>query len=480
MRYYILYVIIILSLTLFAIELSAQETTIVRFNETDEVLVNPGIGFMTFQRFNGDELNGVEGIGWTEGFPIDYEEFDGNLENKNYPQTSIAYFRIYWRFLEPEKGNINWAMIDTALTVAHQRNQTLLLRFAPYGTDKKTDVPDWYREMIGNENNWVARSPIKKWAVDPENPLYAEYYGRFISALGKHYDGHPDIEGVDLAIVGAWGEGAGAGLLRTQTMEKLVRAYTDNFKKTPLIMLLTDEKTNKYGLSQANVGWRVDCLGDLGFWATEQNCWTHMYSYYPQSIIRFGMKDAWKTAPVSLEICGTFNRWKFKEKYTKKQVKYIFDESLKWHISSFNAKSAPVPKEWKPLVNDWLNRMGYRFVLRSFTYPKSVAPNNKLSFETWWVNAGVAPIYKKFLLAIRLINDQRTEVFLTDADITGWLPGDNIYDNAIFIPTDMPQGSYKIQVGIVDSQSQQPKVKLAIDGRDSEGWYTMGSIDVGE
>ena len=479
MKISILLVTIFTSLTLFFIELSAQKINTVRFNETDEVLVNPGIGFMTFQRFNGDELNGVEGNGWTEGLPIDYQEFDGNLENKNYPQTSIAYFRIYWRFLEPEKGKYNWAMIDTALTVAHQRNQTLLLRFAPYGTSKKTDVPNWYREMVGDENNWVDRTPVKKWLVDPENPLYAKYYGNFIKAFGEHYDGHPDLEGVDLAIVGSWGEGEGAELLHPETMKKLVRAYTDNFKITPLIMLLIDEKTNKYGLSQANIGWRVDCLGDLGFWASEQNgYWTHMCDYYPQSIINFGMKDAWKTAPVSLEICGTFNRWKDLEGYNLDDVKNIFDESLKWHISSFNAKSAPVPKEWEPLVNDWLNKMGYRFVLRSFSYNERVAPNEKLTFKTWWENAGVAPCYKKFTLAIRLVNDQHTEMFLTDADITTWLPGDNIYDNSIFIPGNMPSGKYDIQVAIVDSQSRQPKIKLAIDCTNSEGWYTLGSLDV--
>ena len=101
----------------------AQETVIVRPTDTDEVLVNPGIGFMTFQRFNGDELN--EGLKWTEGYEIDYQEFKGSLENKNHPMTSIAYFRIYWKFVEPEQGKYNWPMIDKALSVAHQRQQRL-------------------------------------------------------------------------------------------------------------------------------------------------------------------------------------------------------------------------------------------------------------------------------------------------------------------------------------------------------------------
>ena len=68
------------------------------------------------------------------------------------------------------------------------------------------------------------------------------------------------------------------------------------------------------------------------------------------------------------------------EKYDREQVKYIFDQSLKWHMSSFNAKSSPVPAEWEDLVNDWLKKMGYRFVLRRFTYPEAVHKNGKLSF----------------------------------------------------------------------------------------------------
>ena len=456
------------------IELSAQNIVAIRPKEIDDVLTNPGMGFMTFQRFNGDTLN--EGSGWTEGFPIEYQEFDGNLENKNHPQTSIAYFRVYWKFLEPEKGKYNWAMIDKALQTAQERQQSLMLRIAPYGTGAERDVPYWYRDMVGEQDEWMPEGD--GWRVDAEDPRYVQYFGGFISELGQRYDGHPNLEAVDLSIVGFWGEGRGSEILTQKTRKALINAYTDNFKDTPLIMLLTDEITNKYGLSQADVGWRVDCIGDLGFWAEDQNGWTHMYDYYPQGIINFGMKDAWKKAPVSLEICGTFLRWKDTEGYNREDVKYIFNQSLKWHISSFNAKSSPVPEEWSDLVNDWLKKMGYRFVLRRFSYPESIAPNEKLSFTSWWENKGVAPCYKKFLLAIRLKKQNTKEVMITDADITEWMPGDNLYDNSIFIPPDMPAGEYQIQIAIVDQQSHKPKVMLAIDGRDAEGWYNLGIINV--
>jgi len=444
----------------------AQRTVIVRPKETDDVLVNPGIGFMTFQRFNGDELN--RGLKWTEGYPIVYQEFKGSLENKNHPMTSIAYFRVYWKFIEPEMGKYRWDLIDTALRTARSRGQTLMLRIAPYGTGKDNDVPDWYRALAGDE---TGKLPLAKWRTDPESPLYARHLGTMVRELARRYDGHPDLESIDMAIVGAWGEGAGSERLTEKTRAALLDAYLESFLETPLVMLLTDEKTNQYGISRRPVGWRVDCLGDMGGFSPT---WNHMLDSYPQGIINFGMRDAWKKAPVTFEVCWVMQHWKNQGW----DIDYIIDQSLKWHISSFNAKSSAVPDEWWPQVNRWLKRMGYRFVLRKFSYPAAVRPHGRLAFTSWWENKGVAPCYRRFPLALRLKNAGRTEVLLTDADIRTWLPGDNLYDGAVFLPADMPSGEYDLSIALLDPATRMPRVKLAIAGVDREGWYKLDSIQV--
>ncbi|MEA2063695.1 MAG: beta-galactosidase, partial [Gemmatimonadota bacterium] len=179
---------------------SARETVWVRPVEIDDVLTNPGIGFNTFQRFNGDTLN--PGHGWTEGFPIEYQDFDGDLRTENYPMCSTAYWRVYWRFIEPEQGKYRWDMIDKALKTAAERRQTLILRIAPYGTDEKRDVPGWYREMVGPKKD----TGHNRWRVSPEDPRYVEHFGGLIRKMGARYDGHPDLEIVDVSIVGYWGE----------------------------------------------------------------------------------------------------------------------------------------------------------------------------------------------------------------------------------------------------------------------------------
>ncbi len=459
---------------------SDSTIVVVKPKEIDNILNNPDMGFTTFQRFNGDTLN--PGIGWTEGFNIDYQN-TGSLLNRNYPQTTIAYWRVYWKFMEPEKQKYRWDLIDRAIDIAKRRGQKLMLRIMPYGSTIEDDVPDWYRKMVGNKFDF--NNPIdKKWAVDPEDARYIEYFGGLIREMGKRYDGNPNLEGVDLGIVGAWGEGSGAGLLSKPTREALVNAYTDVFKKTHLLALLMDEEVNKYAFSKGdNVGWRADCLGDLGFFTTQPNGWTHMYDLYPEAIINYGLADAWKKAPVSLEICGTFLNWKNVQKYGEKEVRYIFEQSLKWHISTFNAKSSPVPDEWKPLVNQWLLKMGYRFVLKRFRYPGEIERNKKLDFDSWWENKGVAPCYVNYPLAIRLINNQHNVTLLTKANICSWLPGDNLFNDSVLIPSDLPIGDYDLEIGIVDKttladKTQKPVIKLAIEGITADGWYSMGRIKV--
>ena len=458
-----------LGLVIIAGQVSAQETVVVRPRETDDVLINPGIGFTTFQRFNGDRLN--SGTRWTEGYPIDYQLPRETLPSQDYPMTTIAYLRIYWKFMEPEKGTYRWDLIDRALRTARKRGQTLMLRIAPYGTDEGNDVPAWYRDAVSEQA--ARKLPVEKWRVDPESALYVEQFGGFIRALGKRYDAHPDLELVDVSLVGTYGEGAGTDLLTERTRNALLDAYLDSFPKTPLVLQLKDPKGTQYALSKRPVGWRVDCFGDMGGFS---KTWSHMEDYYPQTLIQVGMQEAWKTAPVTMEACWVMQHWKDQGW----DISHIIDESLKWHISSFNAKSSAVPKEWWPQVNQWLKRMGYRYVLRKFTYPVSVRSRGKLAFTSWWENKGVAPCYRRFPLALRLQNAQRIQILVTDADIRSWLPGDVVYDDAVFLPEEMPEGEYDLALALVDPVNRDPKVKLAIAGSNAGGWYPLGRIRVGQ
>ena len=65
-----------------------------------------------------------------------------------------------------------------------------------------------------------------------------------------------------------------------------------------------------------------------------------------------------------------------------------------------------------------------------------------------------------------------------DADVTKWLPGDDItLDRPVWVPNLEP-GTYRVRVGLVDPSDGKPAIKLAIKGRTQDNWHDVGSIEV--
>ena len=72
-----------------------------------------------------------------------------------------------------------------------------------------------------------------------------------------------------------------------------------------------------------------------------------MLDCYPQGIVYGGAADAWKTKPVHFEVCWVMQHWQDKGW----DADYIFDQAVKWHMSTFNTKSSPMaPEQWPAVV----------------------------------------------------------------------------------------------------------------------------------
>jgi len=175
-----------------------QGATIVRPKESHAVLINPGMGFTTFHHFNRDHAGG--GTDWNPEKIDDLLLPNGDLKYCEYPPSSIAYFRWYWDVIEPEPGKYNWELIDQTIAEAKRNGQKLAFRIMPQNGVPK--APAWYREIAPGfvyENG-------KSWMPDYESPLFLKHYGNLVAALGERYDGNPDIDHIDMGIVGRWGE----------------------------------------------------------------------------------------------------------------------------------------------------------------------------------------------------------------------------------------------------------------------------------
>jgi hypothetical protein len=69
-------------------------------------------------------------------------------------------------------------------------------------------------------------------------------------------------------------------------------------------------------------------------------------------------------------------------------------------------------------------------------------------------------------------------VIQVPADVTKWLPGDSVVDESIYISTNLTAGKYRLRIGLLDPETGAPAIRLPIQGRQADGWYDMGSIEI--
>jgi len=447
--------------------LAQDDTVVVRPTEIDDVLVNPGMGITTFQRFNGDPPN--PGLEWSEEGPL--AKLATAASKPDFPDTSIAYCRWFWSALEPVRGEVHWEIIDHALDEARAHHQTLAIRLMPY--DPRHPLPEWYQNSGARRANQPTDKDGKIWQPDFTDPLFLKYWGEVVAAAGERYDGHPYLDSVDISSVGYWGEGWSPYMPPFSYQKALIDIWLDAFKRTPLLMNFDEPQALTYG-AQHGAGWRLDCLGDMRLTSDDKDFRAEMLTVYPQQVVRSGIQDVWQRSPVSLETCWVPAYW-LKQGWN---VDYILNQALRWHVSSVNIKSSVIPPPWKKNFEDFEKKMGYRLILRRVEYPKAAKAGRMVPVHMWWLNAGVAPVYREYWPALELRSAEGRVVIRLPADVRKWLPGDAVFDGTVYVPNDLKPGSYRLRVGLLDPRTEQPAIRLAIQGRDPDGWYDLGPLVV--
>jgi len=465
----------------------------VRPPESNAWIPNPHRGTTTFQRFQGDPLYPCWVWSDTHG-PTEFKNLKGKTppENEKYvPRTTLTYCRWPWAWLEPRKGQYRWDIIDGALAAAHARGQTAQLRFEPYTSrvdydktpcaakrhpsQRSVNVPDWYWDTGAR---WIRKGVYAANEPDSNDPRYIKHFGDFIRAFAKRYDGHPDVESVDIAYAGFWGESGGNATATTGST--LTRIYLRSFKRTQLISMLG---TPGCGFAakitqgmRTHVGWRADCFGDLRNPNVPEiprgTAWNHTFAY-PRLIAKHGITEAWRSAPITMESCGTVTSW-YQDDY---DFDVIMREGLRYHMSVLMPKSTFFPKAVRNKIIEFDKRIGYRFALREILLPLEAKRGERITADFLIDNVGCAPIYRPYRLALRFRQGRKSAVVALKQDIRTWMPGHACFSEKIPIPRTLKPGEAKVDFVILGDQNQ-PRVWFALDAKTSDGWHPLTCIDL--
>ncbi len=444
--------------------------------ETDELLANPGMGWQTFH------CTGKQDRSLPAWLP-----------------STVHYARWGWGEVEPKDGEINHAFLDKVLKETRESGQKLAFRVMCCSTSLGRPYhPAWLKDAGGRELRCDYEGRRGFLIPDLDHPVVLQKHLDLIKRLGERYDGHPDIDHVDLGSVGWWGEWhlSGSRTCTLPTLEnrkRIVDAYLKAFRQTPLVMLIGGGECLKYA-AERGTGWRADCLGDMGGFS---RTWCHMRNGYPQYIREGGIRDTWKTAPVAWETCWDMRKW-VNEGWS---LRFIFNYALALHGSYVNNKSAPLPEgaDVRPELERFLRRLGYRLVLKGLAHPAKAKAGTNVELRMQWQNVGSAPCYRPYRLAYRLSGQGGYQkVLVSKITVSGWLPGSvEVFTPEFFkappdlppgpvakvadtlsVPDDAPAGACVLSVAVVGQQAAEPVVRLGIKGRAADGWYPLSKIEV--
>ena len=464
----------------------------VRPPESQAYLPNPHRGTTTFQRFQGEAPYPAWYTSDTHG-PVTFPAGGAPGENLKFvPCTTLSYCRWPWAWLEPKKKQYRWELVDESLRAAREGGQTLQVRFQPYTIavdyaknppaakrhppERSVNVPDWYWDTGAK---WVEKGVYAANEPDSNDPRYVKHFGEFVRAFAKRYDGHPDLESVDVAYAGFWGESGGNST--PATAKKLADIYLASFRKTQLVTMLGTpgcaHAAAKARTLKRAIGWRADCFGDLRKPDVPEVppdlCWCHTFDAYPKEIERCGVKDAWRAAPVTMETCGNVATW-FTAGY---DLDTIIREGYRYHMSVFMPKNVYFPAAFRDRLLEFDRKIGYRFALRQLLMPLGAGRGKKIELQFFVDNVGCAPIYRPYRLAVRFHQSGGAGIVMLKQDIRTWMPGHTWFAETVTVPKDLAKGEARFDLGIVDGRGA-PKVWFAIDGRTDDGWHPLTSIDV--
>ena len=152
----------------------------VSLKETNELLKNPGKGWMTMFKaaVNDDRL--------LPEIP-----------------SSLYYLRINWSTVHTGIDEYNWFPIDQAIREAQRGGQQIMLRLMPVW--EAGNSPLWMRQI--GFGGYTCNLKGNKWVADLDDPRVQYQITKLLREMGERYDRHPGIHSMEISFLGVYGEG---------------------------------------------------------------------------------------------------------------------------------------------------------------------------------------------------------------------------------------------------------------------------------
>jgi hypothetical protein len=355
---------------------------VVHPTDNGEALVSPDMGWVLFYYDN------------SLGHYGNREEPHDTLED--FPGLSVVYLRLAWGYLEPQKGQFNWSVVDGPAQRFIDRGLKVAFRFSCYeGHSGQFDAtPPWVRQA-GAQGDVTRESDGKDyWQPRYDDPVFLKHLEDFLAAAARRYDGNPNVAWIDVGSFGIWGEGHTKTNYSRDVRKHHVELHAKYFKKA--LIAINDDLGKDPGKPA-----RLDDLvtGPGRFTLRDDSILVNPGARAYRSAHL--AEQFWPREPIILESehYGGHEgspHWDHGQKYIESVEAYHASfVSVHWYPREFLAEN-------RDLVRHINLRMGYRLNLLDASWPARIPVRNKFDLITRWKNVGVAPCYPGGFAALTL------------------------------------------------------------------------------
>jgi hypothetical protein len=152
------------------------------------------------------------------------------------------------------------------------------------------------------------------------------------------------------------------------------------------------------------------------------------------------------------------------------------------NIDSFGSYNTATQK----LILENYRASGYRFELNRLTLPKELAAGQQFQITSQWKNVNYAPAYAQWNVMMQLRSASNQVVWQEKSTLDLRVPFSDAsrgndtktVTDTFTLPATLANGQYSVVMQIVHADSYYPPLALAIQGRQTDGSYSLGNIVV--
>ncbi len=457
------------------------------------------------------------------------EQWENGSESINSPmadsnQRSLdVYCRFPWTRLEDTiAGKFNWSYFDEIIQDAIDNGQKLSFGIMPvydgegtmfYDSAKSAYPLYLHKAMqasVPNSRDWISHGV---WIPNWNHPYYLLRLRALHTAINAHilrssYKGVPyknAIYCIDIRGYGNYGEWHNAGIVENinqypngrratvATLKAIIDHHTQVFTQWPLTLMIAafdaeqyDAIMNPAELAHYALTTRND-WGPLG-WRRDQWGATDPYldKLLKNNEKKFGssppFKDLITTRYLSAPITG-------------EPPRYISPGGpcdywdLEQQLVDYGATSVGNGNWGKKLIGCGqdnaraaFKRAGYRIILEGGSISNVITPGKPFLLKLDWKNVGIAPTYEEWNVFFDLKNEGGQLVWSTPSAFKPKLFAPSQYATEVTenfsLPADILPGRYRLDLVIKDPNGYRAPLPLAIQGRNSDGSYTLQELNI--